>query len=925
MPQGYLVETGDSALDSGDSITGPYSSFTTSEVLGSGSWTWSGTAGGYYYSNETESGDYVLGTDGNIYFVPSYGEVSSLDSATAVNPPDYTNADGGIDGTDHGELIDASYTDAEGDQIDNGNGGGGGNDDEVLAGGGDDTVVAGAGSDTVYGGTGNDDISGGDGNDMLYGGSGSGGESTDPVTITATNAESTTEGFTISARSVEDGALTDASASNISYYDSSFGVAGAVSDSDSGVTQQIGYDKASALSEQLIIDFDSTAESAEVSFKHLYTSSHGENGHWAAFKDGTLVAEGDFTEDGAGSGTGTIGISGIGNFDQIVLSANLQSDGSDGSDYMVSSVSFTAAPQDAEDGDDSISAGDGLDTVYGGDGSDTIDGGAGDDLLYGDDAPEPQFSSSSITINNASFEDTSLNEDDWEVGISQWTISSGADAGIWNPTSGSIDEGTVTGDNVAYLYDDGDSISQVLSETYQDGNTYNFSLDIGDSYEGSANFTVNIYAGSTVIGTFTGDTGDEDRLDSLTVSSDGYSDPSLDGQPLTIEIELNSGGVLSVDAVSGEVLTPVTADETAGGDDSITGGAGADTIEGGGGSDTLSGGTGADSLSGGAGNDELHAGQGDTAEGGDGDDIFILEETFEDGSSAFTILGGDGGETDGDTLDLNGLLKPGGLTINSISEEGSLSGTAQLSDGSVVTFSGIETIICFAAGTLIATAKGPRPAESLAPGDLVCTRDNGLQPVLWKGVSTVPGTGRSKPVCIPPGVLGAARPLAVSPQHKILLRGGFTECLTGEPEVFAAACHMVGWSGIRQVPVPEITYVHLLLDRHEVVFAENVATESFFPGQSALDGLPGPVREDLFSAQPGLRDDPAGYGRMARKCLDARETRALLQYSPPELTSPKVAFGPSTAVPPVEVVTRRPAARTSSASGRFDPMANPPS
>lgn len=322
-------------------------------------------------------------------------------------------------------------------------------------------------------------------------------------------------------------------------------------------------------------------------------------------------------------------------------------DGADGDDDII----------DALDGDDAISAGEGQDTIYGGAGSDTIFGGAEADLIYGDRTLDPQYSSSNISIENASFEDNILGEDQWQVGISEWTTSSGAGAGVWNPTSASLDVGTVTGQNVSYLYDDGDSISQVLSQTYQDGNTYQFHMDIGDSYEGSANFTVNIYAGPTVIGTVTGETGDEDQLDALTVSTNGYSDPALTGQPLTLEIVLNTGGVLSVDAVTGEVLTLIDPDETPSGNDSIDGEDGNDTIDGGAGNDTIDGGAdddtilmsaGTDTVSGGSGTDTYDANSGSGSDG----------ETIQVSVSGTGPTGGSGTATktvDGTTDTLAGI------------------------------------------------------------------------------------------------------------------------------------------------------------------------------------------------------------------------------------------------------------------------------
>ena len=85
-----------------------------------------------------EPGSYVLGTDGNVYFVPDCGPVDTITDASATTPPSYTSGYGEVDGTTGDDVIDASYVDADGDQIDDGSGGG----------------------DTLYGGDGNDTLEG---------------------------------------------------------------------------------------------------------------------------------------------------------------------------------------------------------------------------------------------------------------------------------------------------------------------------------------------------------------------------------------------------------------------------------------------------------------------------------------------------------------------------------------------------------------------------------------------------------------------------------------------------------------------------------------------------------------------------------------------------------------------------------------------
>ncbi len=67
--------------------------------------------------------------------------------------------------------------------------------------------------------------------------------------------------------------------------------------------------------------------------------------------------------------------------------------------------------------------------------------------------------------------------------------------------------------------------------------------------------------------------------------------------------------------------------------------------------------------------------------------------------------------------------------------------------------------ICFVTGTLIATAEGERAVETLVAGDIVLTRDNGPQPVVWTGATPVGGTARAglpafRPVRFAAGAVG---------------------------------------------------------------------------------------------------------------------------------------------------------------------------
>ncbi|MEL6168163.1 MAG: Hint domain-containing protein [Pseudomonadota bacterium] len=134
---------------------------------------------------------------------------------------------------------------------------------------------------------------------------------------------------------------------------------------------------------------------------------------------------------------------------------------------------------------------------------------------------------------------------------------------------------------------------------------------------------------------------------------------------------------------------------------------------------------------------------------------------------------------------------------------------------------------CFTPGTRIATPDGTKKIEALSPGDLVLTLDHGAEPVRWIGRRAVPGTGRFAPIRIPAGAFGVQRALVVSPQHRMLISGWSVELALGQSEILVPAKHLVGSHGVVVAPCPSVTYLHLLFDRHEIVFAEGAPSESF--------------------------------------------------------------------------------------------------
>ena len=310
------------------------------------------------------------------------------------------------------------------------------------------------------------------------------------------------------------------------------------------------------------------------------------------------------------------------------------------------------------------------------------------------------------------------------------------------------------------------------------------------------------------------------------------------------------------------------------GNDTIDGGAGNDQIDGGAGGDVLSGGTGADTITGGTGNDTLFVAQGDSVAGGDGDDFFQLVDLFEAGAGNLTITGGEGVEGAGDVLDPNGL-NAGAINYTS-TVAGDLAGTVELVDGSILTFTEIEDVICFTPGTMILTPAGERPIETLSVGDLVITRDDGPQPIRWIGSRMGPGTGKNAPIRFGAGgPFNARRPLLLSPQHRVLVEGFRAQLIWGEEEVLVAARHLVDDGTVRIAPQRTVTYIHMLFDCHQVIYAEGAAVETLHLGEEGLSALSAAGREDLFATCPEFRGDLGRFGDTARVCARGYEARLL--------------------------------------------------
>ncbi|MDF3606763.1 Hint domain-containing protein [Paracoccus sp. DMF-8] len=190
--------------------------------------------------------------------------------------------------------------------------------------------------------------------------------------------------------------------------------------------------------------------------------------------------------------------------------------------------------------------------------------------------------------------------------------------------------------------------------------------------------------------------------------------------------------------------------------------------------------------------------------------------------------------------------------------------------------------ICFRNGTMILTDRGNVAVEDLKVGDLVVTRDNGLQPLRWIGSKKMGSEllqmfPKLRPVRIRAGALGQNLPerdLYVSQQHRILISSKIAARMMGETEVLIAAKFLTDIDGIDiDDSAEDLEYFHLLFDQHEIILSEGAATESLFTGTEALRAVDPAARAEMIALFPELTDAdhefaaarPIGTGREGRK------------------------------------------------------------
>lgn len=904
MATGYLINLGDGTLNPGDSVATSPSSFTIDSNPGSGTVEFTTTFG-----TVSRFGDYAIGTDGNVYFIPFQPPFGTITSATVTGSPIVSmGSDETVSGSSGDDVIDAAYSgDPDGDVVDANDNSAGTNDDVIAANDGDDTVSAGDGDDIVFGGDGADSVSGGNaadtlygeqgadvlqgdaGDDAIYGGggddqiygnadndTGSGGAGDDLIfggggVDTLSGGAGSDSIYGGAGDDFIDGGADEFSAPAIVDQNGlSFLVANiSSSQSGDGVGDFVVYDNVALTDDGTVIQAKITITSTtdpsldiDLGYSDQYPVFLNDNGFTPAGEQVGVQIE--FFDQSTGL--------------PINLTGNL-----------------TVKDVDNQSGVESIEFDAGT--------FDSISTATTTDISFSEDA-------GTFTVQSAAY-GTSSDENLW-VGLNFSAVptlefeltnrSAGTGYGFDTEEFSGETVETTTSDPDHDVLHGGAGNDSIIGGAGDDSIFGGADADTISGGDGDDTIVFEDgFGADTIVGGETGESqGDTLGLQSLSTGVDvTLSGPESgtvsDGTDTASFAEIETFELTDHnDTFDGSAATSGVNVDGGGGDDSITGSGTADTID---------GGDGADQISAGAGDDAINLGVGDGVA-----DTVVLE----DGSGADVITGfvaptdlGGGAYSGNDQLDVSGLTDADGnpvdvldVTVSDTNGDGTGDAVLTFPNGERITLLGVAPsavdswqelnamgIPCFTPGTKIETDQGPVRVERLRPGDMVRTVDNGFQPIRWFGArrlsrNELQRAPHLRPVVIRKGALGNTREMRVSPQHGFLLE-------TDSGEQLIRAKHLAEHYGpgvaVEDTSDVSVRYIHLLFDQHEVIFSDGAKSEAFYPGQTALRSLDGSAIGELLSLFPELlhvvfngKDIEEVYGPPARDYLRARDVNAIL-------------------------------------------------
>lgn len=201
----------------------------------------------------------------------------------------------------------------------------------------------------------------------------------------------------------------------------------------------------------------------------------------------------------------------------------------------------------------------------------------------------------------------------------------------------------------------------------------------------------------------------------------------------------------------------------------------------------------------------------------------------------------------------------------------------KITDGDVVKAG--TTGLC--AGANLRTPCGERRVEFLRAGDLVVTRDNGLQAVtmIWTetlSAAEIAADPALAPVALETRAIGPMmpqKPLKVGAAHRLLIPGWRIDDEDDTENCLVAARDVDGLETAGDTD-QDVTYYNIVFEKPQVFCANGMPVESFAPTEENVKIIPKDAVDALRKAFPDFGPKFAEYPKISYK------RRARISYTP---------------------------------------------
>lgn len=179
----------------------------------------------------------------------------------------------------------------------------------------------------------------------------------------------------------------------------------------------------------------------------------------------------------------------------------------------------------------------------------------------------------------------------------------------------------------------------------------------------------------------------------------------------------------------------------------------------------------------------------------------------------------------------------------------------------------------FTPNTEITTKRGEIAVQDLRAGDMVKTRDNGFQEVLWVGKKNISGrelldAPHLRPVLIHQDAFGKGLPtrdMMVTPNHRIRVSTDRTSLFLTSKTDLVAAKNLVDHLDILPIDCVSTQFIHLCFGRHQTIRANGIWVENFGSEDFSLGGIGNSQRNEIFELFPEL----CSYSMAAKSVSEA--------------------------------------------------------